>query len=126
MQIMRVRELVQRLGLDIKTLSPKGDSREVAGAYVGDVLSHAMANLSRTDVWVTIQTHENVVGVASLTDAACVVICQREIPENTLRTAREQGVSVLWSPRPAFETAGRLWVALRGQGGGDEETDGLV
>ncbi|HHY35985.1 MAG TPA: serine kinase [Firmicutes bacterium] len=114
---MKVREIVEKLGLEVKTLSPRGETREVKGAYVGDVLSHAMANLSSSDAWVTIQTHENIVGVASLMDVACIVVCQREVPEKTLQTAEEQGVSILWSPRPVFETAGRLWVMLRDEQG---------
>jgi len=114
---MKVREIIEKLGLEVKTLSPRGDTREVSGAYVGDVLSHAMANLRSTDAWVTIQTHENIVGVASLTETPCIVVCQRDIPEKTLRTAQEQGVSILWSEKPVFETAGRLWVILQNQQG---------
>lgn len=112
-----MRDIVEKLGLEVKNLSPRGETREVKGAYVGDVLSHAMANLSSNDAWLTVQTHENIVGVASLMDAACIVVCQREVPENTLRTAQEQGISILWSPKPVFETAGRLWVMLRDEQG---------
>ena len=109
---MSVDDLVKRLDLKVKSISKAGSAREVGGGFVGDVLSHVMANVRPNDAWVTVQTHENVVAVALLLDVACVVVCQRELPPETCRRAQSEGVALLWSERSAFEVAGRLYGLL--------------
>jgi hypothetical protein len=109
---MRVEDLIPKLDLTVKSISKAGSAREVDGGFVGDVLSHVMANVRPNDVWVTVQTHENVVAVAMLVDAACVVVCQRELPPETCRRAQSEGVTLLWSDRGAFEVAGKLYGLL--------------
>jgi len=41
-------------------------SGECSGGYVSDLLSDVMANAKAGDLWVTLQTHQNIVAVASL------------------------------------------------------------
>ncbi len=38
-------------------------SREVSSGYVSDLLSDVMANAKAGDLWVTMQTHQNIVAV---------------------------------------------------------------
>ena len=109
---MRVDELVSKLGLEVKAISKAGGAREVGGGFVGDVLSHVMAKARPQDVWVTVQTHENVVAVAVLLDVACVVVCQRELPPETCARAQSEGVTLLWTELGAFEVAGKLYNLL--------------
>ena len=81
-------------------------SREIRGAYVGDLLSWVMGRASADCAWITIMTNINVVAVATLTDAACIVLAEGVTPDETvLQTAAEKGVNVLQSRLPAYETA---------------------
>lgn len=110
---MLVRDLIPRLKLSEKAISKEGYLREIEGGYVGDVLSHVMANAQPGDVWITVQTHENIVAVASVVDVSCVIVCQRELPPETCQRAKKEGVTLLWTDCAAFEVCGRLYEMLR-------------
>lgn len=109
---MLVQDLVSKFGLEAKALSKEGGLRTVEGGYSGDVLSHVMASAKPGYVWLTVQTHENIVAVASLLDVACILVCQRELPEETCERARREGVAVLWTDRGDFEMSGLLYQSL--------------
>jgi len=107
-----VKDLVSTLDLSVKAMSKEGSSRKVEGGYVGDVLSHVMASAGPGYAWITVQTHENVVAVASLLDVSCVIVCGREIPQETVDRAERENVVILWTGRTAFEIAGKLYCIL--------------
>ena len=109
---MLVKDLVKQVGVKALAMTKEESLEEIRGAFVGDVLSHVMANAKPGFVWVTVQTHENVIAVASLLDVACVIVCQRELPPETCRRAADQGVTLLWSADDAFHVAGRIYGAL--------------
>jgi hypothetical protein len=105
---MTLRDVATRLRL---TVCCGGDAldREVTGGYAGDLLSDVIANSKAGDVWVTMQTHVNIVAVAVLKELAGIILVQGRRPaEDTLARARAEGVAVLVSDLPAYETAGRL------------------
>lgn len=76
-KMMNVSDLVK--ALDLKVVS-KTTEKEVSGCYIGDLLSLAMSKVASGNVWITIQTNINVAAVASLTDAACVIIADGITP----------------------------------------------
>ena len=48
----------------------------------------------------------NIIAVAVLTEVSCVIVVeQMEVGEETIAKAREQGVTLLRSPLPAYELA---------------------
>ena len=112
---IRVRELVETLGLGVKVGEEKLDSA-VEGGYVSDLLSDVIAHSRRGDLWITLQVHQNIVAVAALKElAGIVVIGGKEPAEETIEKAKEENVVVLTSPLPAFELSGRLYeMGLRG------------
>ena len=82
---------------------------EVNGGYVADLLSCVMAGAESGDLWITLQTHSNIVAVASLLNISAIVIAEgAPVPENTLSKAEEQGVPVLSTDGPSYETVARL------------------
>ena len=102
-----VSELVSELGLEPIALV-RGE-REVKGGFTGDLLSYVMAHLQADEVWVTIMTNVNVVAVASLTDAACVVVADgAEIAAEVVQSAHQRGVNLLRSGMSAFELCAKL------------------
>ncbi len=106
---MRVIDLVEELGLRVRVA---GDTLnvEVTGGYASDLISDVLAHAATGDLWVTLQTHQNVVAVASLKDLAGVVLVGgREPQEDTLLKAEEEGVRLLVSDMTAFELVGRLY-----------------
>lgn len=106
---MKLEQLVNSLGLEVKA---GGDQlhREVTGGYVGDLLSDVIAHSTRGNVWVTIQTHPNIVAVASMKDLAAILLAGgREPDPETLKKAEEEEIPVLKSPLKAFDLVGRLY-----------------
>ncbi|MCL6614761.1 MAG: serine kinase [Firmicutes bacterium] len=105
---MRLGELVEILGLE--ALVPGDPDREVTGGYVSDLLSDVMAHARAGAVWVTIQTHQNVVAVASLLSLAAVIVAGGYRPEaETLAKAAAEGVAVYAAADSSFAVAGRLY-----------------
>ena len=98
---MTVKELCDSLGLEILNLSD-GD-RKIEGGYCGDLLSWVMAHGKQGMAWITVQTHMNVIAVASLMEMAAVIIPEGiQMEEPSLEKAREEGVAVLQSDKTAF------------------------
>lgn len=110
---MKVSDLVSALELTVLA-DGAGLEREVTGGYCSDLLSDVMANARPGDVWITLQTHANIVAVASLVNAAAVIISGGHRPDAaTLARASSEGATLLASERPTFELAGRLYALLR-------------
>ena len=106
---MRLIDLVEALGLRVDVA---GDSLnvELTGGYASDLMSDVLANATAGEIWVTLQTHQNVVAVASMKELAGVVLVGgRQPQEETLLKAQEEGVPVLVSELSAFELVGRLY-----------------
>lgn len=102
---MTVKELAEKLNLKIVAGS---DSiyREINGCYVGDLMSLAMSKLAEDNIWITIQTNINVVAVSALADAACVLICDSQTPDElTVSKADLEGIPILTSEDTAYNLA---------------------
>lgn len=101
-------QAVQALGLEVLTGEELLD-REVRAGYASDLLSCAMARAKEGCLWVTLQSHVNVVAVASLTNLAGVVVTEGRTPDpETLARAREEGVALLATPRTTFAVVSAL------------------
>jgi hypothetical protein len=112
---MTLQEIVERMHLSVRTGQDRLD-RAVTGAYAGDVLSDVIANGKADSVWITMQTHANVVAVAVLKDLAGIVIVQgREPSADTLEKATKEKVAIMVSELGTFETVGKLSEVLNGE-----------
>ncbi|HLO57397.1 MAG TPA: hypothetical protein VK179_01515 [Bacteroidales bacterium] len=100
--------------LNLKVLAGKENTgREVKGAYASDLLSDVMGKAREGYVWITMQTHKNIIAVASLKDIAAVIIVNGGNPdEGTLVAAAAEGVVVLGTHEAAFSTCGKLYKIL--------------
>jgi predicted transcriptional regulator len=109
---MKVSELVKKYDLRVFAGEERLD-KEVSGGYVSDLLSDVMGNAAENEVWITLQTHQNVAAIASLKDLAAVVLVKNLEPdEETLERSREEGIPLLGTGLETFEMAGRLWADL--------------
>ncbi len=105
---MKVSELSDRLGCTI-VCGAAGADRDVCGCYIGDLLSLAMSKVQKDNVWITIQSNINIAAVASLTEAACIIICEGFSPDkNTAEKAESEEIPILVSDKSAYELAARL------------------
>lgn len=91
--------------------------REVSGGYVGDLLSNVMAGSKSGDVWITCQTHQNIVAVSVLKEHAAIVLIQGRYPEeDTIERASQEGIPILTTELNGFEIAGRVYALLHPRG----------
>lgn len=110
---MTTRELIEKTGWKPLT-EPQNDP--VTSAYICDLLSWVMAHAQIGTAWITVQTHLNVVAVASLTGCACVIIPENiAVSEDVLAAARDKGVMMLSAPCSSYGAA----LALSGLGIGE-------
>ena len=105
---MRLGDLVGALGFE--ALVPGDPDREVKGGYVSDLLSDVMGRAQAGEVWVTIQTHQNVIAVASLLSLTAVILTGGHRAEaEMLAKAEAEGISVYVTAESSFTVAGRLY-----------------
>ena len=108
---MNIRELANAIGAEVMTKSVDLN-REVNAGYTCDLLSWVMAHGKEGMAWITVQTHMNVIAVATLHDMSCVIVPEgNKVEDDVIRKADEEGVAVLTSPLPAFEICGRMYQA---------------
>jgi len=77
---------------------------EYFGVYAGDLLSRAMSHVAEGDLWITIMSNVNVIAVASLTEAAAVILAENVTMEkDVLAAAEAKGICVLASDKTVYE-----------------------
>jgi len=96
------------LNLELKA-GEKGLEREIMGGYCGDLLSDVMANSTQGAVWLTVQSHQNIIAVAVLREHAAIVLVNGRNPdEDTRKKADEESIPLFVTASSAFDVAGRL------------------
>jgi len=94
----------------------KGLDRQVTGGYASDLLSDVMGRADTGQIWLTLQTHKNVMAVASLKDLAAVILVNGHKPDaNTAGQSNEEDIPVLGTTMPAFELSGKLYEMISKQ-----------
>ena len=105
---MKVSELMTLIEARNLTPAVSGDG-EVTCGYACDLLSWVMAHGEKGMAWVTVQTHLNVVAVASLAEMTCVILPEGIVMEDeSLQKAADEDLCVLTSDLTAYEICGRM------------------
>ena len=106
---MTLEELGRQISLEVKT-APGKLNVEVTSGYASDMLSCVMAKAQEGTVWVTVQTHSNIVAVASLLNLAGIIVTEgMTLDATTVEKANEEGVPILTTGLTAFTVVGRLF-----------------
>lgn len=106
---MTVKELLSEIPMDVLCGEENLD-REIGRGFSSDMMSNAIAKGTEGDVWLTFQTHMNVVAIALMKKMSVVVLVQdRKLIPQALEKAKVSGLPVLVSSMSAFELCGRLY-----------------
>jgi len=110
---MKITDIIK--GLNLKVISGQnGLSNEITGGYVSDLLSDVMGNAKEGQVWITLQTHQNIIAVGSLKDIAAIIIVKGFTPEaDTIEKSNIENIPVLSTELDTFTIAGKLYDLLR-------------
>lgn len=99
---MKVKDLIEKY--DFEKLSGQDLEREITSTYSCDLLSWVMAKGKNDTAWVTVQTHANILAVASLLDFACIIIPEGiSVDDDIIDKANEEGIIILSTPLETFE-----------------------
>ena len=109
---MKVQELVEKLNLKVLA-GEKGLDREIDGCYISDLLSDVMGNAMEGNIWITLQTHKNVMAVASLKELACIILVKNLVPnDETIEQSNDEDLPILQTSLPTYEIAGLVYNLL--------------
>lgn len=109
---MTVKNIIEKMNLKVYS-GENNLGNEIKGGYVSDLLSDVMGFAQEGHAWVTLQTHKNVIAIASLKELACVILVKGNEPdEDMLEQAKEEEIPVLGTTEQTFEVAGQLYMML--------------
>ncbi|MBQ5494453.1 MAG: serine kinase [Bacteroidales bacterium] len=109
---MKVKELVEKLNLKVLS-GEKGLDREIDGCYISDLLSDVMGNAMEGNIWITLQTHKNVMAVASLKEMSCIILVKNLMPnDETIEQSNDEDLPILQTNLPTYEIAGLVYNLL--------------
>lgn len=109
---MKLSEIINNCDLKIIT---KSDieidfGKNVSGVYMGDLLSDVIANAKKDNIWITIQTHLNIIAVATLKELAAIIIAMnKSITEEVIQKANEEKIILLSTDKTSYEISGKLY-----------------
>ena len=108
---MNVKEFANRFKLHVAAGQNALD-RQIQGGYCGDLLSDVMANAPTGCIWLTVQTHQNIVNVAVLHEMAAIVLTGDHTPDQeTIDRANQEGIPLLLGSHSAYDLAGQAVAA---------------
>ncbi len=106
---MKLKELAERQRWELKTQTVPIDA-EVKTGYASDLLSDVLANSIEGDLWVTRQTHLNIVAIAVMRELSGILLVNGAEPDpDTVEKAGEKMVPIFQTSLPSFEAVGRLY-----------------
>lgn len=100
---MTIKELHQKT--DWPFIMQGNIDQTITGIHTGDLLSYVMGHGKAGQAWITMQTHQNIIAIASLKEFSCIILIDdNELDQQTLGLAADNEINVLKSPLDAFET----------------------
>ena len=91
-------------------------NQELEGVYCSDLLSNVMGQAKPGMVWLTMQSHPNIIAVASLLGLSAILLVGGAKPEQeTVNKAAAENIPLFSVPASCFDVAGQLYQqGLRG------------
>jgi hypothetical protein len=114
---MDLQSIVDRLELRLLTEPKDFTQIKPASGYASDLLSCVMAGAKKDGIWITLQSHDNIVAVAALLELAAVIITEDAQPESsTVARAVARNITLFSTPLSTFDIVGKLWeIGLRSE-----------
>ena len=115
---MTVQELIDKQIFGVVNLGDSLD-RQITVPFCCDLLSIAMGRAPAGCAWVTVMGNMNTLAVATLADAACIILAEGAALDETARKkAEQQDIMVLATEKPVFEAALWVWQQMQGEAHG--------
>jgi predicted transcriptional regulator len=103
---MTTATLVEKLNLT--KLSGETD-KEIASCYISDLLSRVLGGCQAGDIWITVQSSLNMVAVAVMTEASCVILPEGlTASDSVVEKANEEDLTIFSSNDSAYLLAVKI------------------
>ncbi|MCK5762796.1 MAG: AraC family transcriptional regulator [Clostridiales bacterium] len=100
---MKINQLLENKKFKLLNDVPYLDE-EIIYIYSCDLLSLIMAKGEKEDAWITVQTHSNIVAIASLLEMSCIILPESIKPEETtLIKATENDIPIISTPFDVYK-----------------------
>jgi predicted transcriptional regulator len=110
---MKLKEIVEILKGEVLT-GKEHLEKEAKGGFAGDMLSFVLANAKEGDVWLTIQTHINIIPVAVMKGIPAIIfVSSKTCDEDVLNKAKEENIVLIKTPFSLFESCGIIYNKLK-------------
>ena len=104
-------------GIIGQSLGNRKICKEIKGGYTSELLSDVMGNAREGNIWITLQTHKNIMAIASLKELAAIVLVKGYRPEeDTVSESEAEGIPILRTSRQTFEMTGEIYELLQKKG----------
>ena len=101
---MTIKELADVCNFEVINMG--NPNVEIEQVYCCDLLSFAMGNAPAGCAWCTVMANMNTLAVASLADAACIILCcNANADDNMKLKAVSENINLLRTGNEIFETA---------------------
>lgn len=107
---MKLSTIVKELDLEIIAGYEKSnEGKDATGVYICDLLSLVMGKAKEHNIWITIQTHTNIIAVATLLDLSAIIVAEDlDIDEDTIAKSNAVNVPLFKSKLSSYELAYKL------------------
>ena len=106
---MLLTDVIDQLGLVVFS-GEENLEKEVTDGIISDMLSDVMAQAKKGALWVTNQTHENVLAIVFFKSLSAVILPGGlRLDEQAAQKAQEKNLPVLLTDLSAFEIVGKLY-----------------
>lgn len=109
-QRMNLKDLAERLGWELRTRNVSVEAQVKTG-YASDLLSDVLANSIEGDLWVTRQTHLNIVAIAVALCGQCINVCpvgaltEKDCTQDVWKAIHDPAKIVVAQDAPAVRAA---------------------
>jgi len=103
---MKLQDINEKLSLKALT---NIEDKDVQGVFISDMLSDVMSTAQAGNLWLTVQTHKNIVSAANLIDIGAVIITHdKRVPDDTIELANRFHVSIFSTANTTYEMTRKL------------------
>lgn len=107
---MKLSEIIAELGLENINREPINGDREIVHGYCCDLLSNVLSSAQPDSIWLTIQSHLNTVGVATMANIPAIIICEGfDVADVVIDKADEENIALFKSQENAYQLSGKLY-----------------
>ncbi len=83
---------------------------QVDHGYACDLLSEVMGKAPQNTIWVTVQSHLNIIAVAVIVGIRAIIISNsHKADEKTIEKAREEKIGIYYSDSNPFIISGKIY-----------------